>query len=265
MWCPACKTLNCQCAWLPLMSAAQVRACLFCKQLCASRPGTAARQLLSAGQVAAGRCVATFPALPPLQAGTRAGADSALLKGAQQQAAALKQSLEVSEHLAETRAAELLAMQEKVFATEQQLAAAQSQGGLDRQALESSRRQLEVLQVGLQALEGLRALRARRSSSSRRSCRCSRWGCGVKQGGQQVDCWCPSQVACLACPGWPMVLRLHQGGAPCCISEGQTSSGECNICRQGPKTSTSLRCSLLRQAACCSFCECSVPHLQGDG
>ena len=106
---------------------------------------------MSAGQVAAGRCVATFHALPLLQAGTRAGADSALLKGAQQQAAALKQSLEVSERLAEARAAELLAMQEKVFATGQQLAAAQSQGGLDKQALESSRRQLEVLQVGLLA------------------------------------------------------------------------------------------------------------------
>ena len=75
-------------------------------------------------------------------------------------------------------------MQEKVFATEQQLAAAQSQGGLDRQALESSRRQLEVLQVGLLALEGVCALRTRCSSSSRHSCRWSRWGCGVQQGSQ---------------------------------------------------------------------------------
>ena len=182
-----------------------------------------------------------------------------MLKGAQQQAAALRQSLEVSEHLAEARAAELLTMQEKVFATEQQLAAVLSQGGLDRQALESSRRQLEVLQVGLQALVGLRALRVRCSSSSMCSCTCSIWGCGVMPGSQPAECWCQQQFACLACNGWPVMLGLAA------VVEARHLLFKGTICRQRPQTWTLLGCSLLRQAACCSFCGLSVPYLQGEG
>ena len=142
-------------------TAAQMEAYLCCRQLFARRqalPQGSFCLLFRLLQVAVMRADLQCP---PLQAGTKASADSALLKGAQQQAAALKQSLEVSEHLAEARAAELLAVQERAFATEQQLAAVQSQGGLDRQALKSSRRQLEVLQVSLQAVEGLHALRVR--------------------------------------------------------------------------------------------------------